>query len=475
VNFSSNGVGLATINTTPAVDPLTNRFVSTRDFGYDKTGNVIKDKVNGNVRNFVFNGDNKQVHVKDANNNPIGTYYYDGNGARVKKSVDGNTTIFVYDAAGTLIAEYTTETPTTTPTVSYTTTDHLGSPRVITDKQGNVTSRRDFMPFGEELNADATYRTTTNKYSQYGIDNIRKRFTGYEKDNETNLDFAEARYYSNNYGRFTAVDPLLASGKSANPQTFNRFVYCINRPLSYTDPTGLQVAAKKDEIGGQRKIIDVFIGLRTFDNEGNPDDRPFGVTRTEQWNNAKKEADRNGVTLNVYTFDEQTATTDRLLESLGSPGREIIFVGHSFDDGRPNIKGILTERNSEGQAVGAINNNGVTKAKVDDDGNLSAADSALPKISASLVIVVTCNPGSGFERTIKKNLSNATNFYYNDGGPDKVTDTGILEAAGFNAAASRIIGNTVSQTVTVVNGVLNSPSEHNKPKRPDKLKTVIPK
>jgi hypothetical protein len=116
LNFNSNGVGLATINTTPAVDTNTNRFIS--GFGYDKTGNVVQDTVNGQVRNFVFNGDNKQVHVKDANNNPIGTYYYDGNGARVKKSVGNDTTIFVYDAAGTLIAEYATEKLKTTPTVS---------------------------------------------------------------------------------------------------------------------------------------------------------------------------------------------------------------------------------------------------------------------------------------------------------------------------------------------------------------------
>ena len=51
---------------------------------------------------------------------------------------------------------------------------------------------------------------------------MRQRFTGYQKDVETSLDFAEARMYANTYGRFTAVDPLLASGKSANPQTFNR-------------------------------------------------------------------------------------------------------------------------------------------------------------------------------------------------------------------------------------------------------------
>jgi RHS repeat-associated protein len=71
---------------------------------------------------------------------------------------------------------------------------------------------------------------------------VRQKFTGYERDDETGLDFAEARYYYNNHGRFTAVDPLLASGRSADPQTFNRYAYVMNRPLILTDSTGLQVA-----------------------------------------------------------------------------------------------------------------------------------------------------------------------------------------------------------------------------------------
>lgn len=81
-----------------------------------------------------------------------------------------------------------------------------------------------------------------------------KQFTGYQRDDETGLDFAEARYYNNKHGRFTAVDPLLASGKSANPQTFNRYVYTMNRPLILTDSTGLQAGRKPDKPQEEKSI-----------------------------------------------------------------------------------------------------------------------------------------------------------------------------------------------------------------------------
>ena|GEM_PF-5499906 len=106
------------------------------------------------------------------------------------------------------------------------------------DALGQVVSRRDFLPFGEEVEPDETYRTTALKYGQ--ADSVRQKFTGYQHDEETQLDFAEARMYQNLHGRFTAVDPLLASGKSADPQTFNRYVYVLNSPLILTDPKGLQ-------------------------------------------------------------------------------------------------------------------------------------------------------------------------------------------------------------------------------------------
>jgi uncharacterized protein RhaS with RHS repeats len=94
----------------------------------------------------------------------------------VKKLTNTETVIFVYGGMCKLVAEYSTATPVANPTVNYTATDPLGSPRVITNKQGQIISRRDFMPFGEEVASDATYRKANLKYGSN--DNIRQKFTG---------------------------------------------------------------------------------------------------------------------------------------------------------------------------------------------------------------------------------------------------------------------------------------------------------
>jgi RHS repeat-associated protein len=94
------------------------------------------------------------------------------------------------------------------------------------------------MPFGEDALVNVGARASFAEYNP-SSDHVRQKFTGYQKDAETQLDFAEARMYENRFGRFTAVDPLLASGRSANPQSFNRYVYVNNDPILLSDPTGL--------------------------------------------------------------------------------------------------------------------------------------------------------------------------------------------------------------------------------------------
>ncbi|HRI05068.1 MAG TPA: RHS repeat-associated core domain-containing protein [Pyrinomonadaceae bacterium] len=238
----SQTIGSTTTTSTPSIDAGTNRFSGSQGFTYDANGNITRDAdpLNSHVRSFTFNGDNKQTQVTDVtnSNHVVGTYYYDGEGKRVKKVTDTETTIFVY-SAGKLVAEYSTNvTPVEDAKVAYTTADHLGSPRIITDQNAQITSRRDFMPFGEEIVPNVGGRTSGLQYGSTD-DEVRQKFTGYQKDAETSLDFAEARMYENRFGRFTAVDPLTASGKSANPQSFNRYIYVGNSPLVMTDPSGM--------------------------------------------------------------------------------------------------------------------------------------------------------------------------------------------------------------------------------------------
>ena len=231
---------------------------------FDSGGNTTKD-ASGNT--FIYDAENKQIEVKNSSNVTIGQYWYDGDGKRIKKYVPatGETTIFVYDASGKMVAEYSTIVETTNPQVSYLTNDHLGSPRIITNENGAVTSRRDFQPFGEEI---ASSQRITNL--GYAADNIRQKFTTYERDNETDLDFAQARMYANKLGRFTTVDPIfLEKNRLIDPQSINLYVYTRNSPLIYVDPDG------RIFVDGNGNVIDVNDDLEVSCKKCNKNSKQF--------------------------------------------------------------------------------------------------------------------------------------------------------------------------------------------------------
>jgi len=150
--------------------------------------------------------------------------------------------------------------------VQWLVTDHLGTPRIVVDQTGNLDKikRHDYLPFGEELFAETGGRTTTQGYN--GNDNIRQQWHTLERDVETKLDYAQARYYASTQGRFISPDPLQSSGTIYAPQTWNRYSYGLNNPLKYIDPSGLYVwdaslggSASDDELKKQKgggKIVD---------------------------------------------------------------------------------------------------------------------------------------------------------------------------------------------------------------------------
>jgi RHS repeat-associated protein len=142
--------------------------------------------------------------------------------------------IFVYDARGQLAAEYggTSELTGT----HYLTADHLGSTRMVTDEAKTPVMCRDYLPFGGEI--PATEDTGRDGIDCYGEDVSRHKFTSYERDSESHLDFAQARYYSWAGGRFNSPDPENEGADPNDPQSWNMYVYGRNNPLIFVDPDG---------------------------------------------------------------------------------------------------------------------------------------------------------------------------------------------------------------------------------------------
>ncbi len=219
----------------PSINISDNRLSTADGYTFDASGHTIRDAQN---RKFTYDAEGKQIKVEfvDANGNPIsviGEYFYDGDGRRVRKYVPstGETTVFIYDVTGKLLTENSSLVESSSNAkVSYLTNDHLASPRINTDQNGAVTARHDYQPFGEEI-----------ERSTYGADTVRKQFTSYERDNEIALDFAQARYFNAGFGRFSSPDPLQASARSGQPQTWNRYTYALNNPLRFVDPDGMDV------------------------------------------------------------------------------------------------------------------------------------------------------------------------------------------------------------------------------------------
>ena len=152
----------------------------------------------------------------------------------------------VKNRCGKLAAEYSTTVASSNDAkVVYLTDDQLGSPRILTDANGAIIDRKDHSPFGEET-------VTSQRIAGLGYnsgDAVRRDFTGYEKESESGLEYAQARYYYAQHGRFTSADPFPASATIRNPQTFNRYSYVRNMPLTMVDPSGAMGCSAENSYG----------------------------------------------------------------------------------------------------------------------------------------------------------------------------------------------------------------------------------
>lgn len=114
-------------------------------------------------------------------------------------------------------------------------TDHLGSPRMITNSFAQQGAVNYLFPFGEP-----TLQPLEENFFQAST---RLKFTGHERDfpypggGAHTLDYMHARYYLTDAPRFLSIDP----GRDFDPkrpQSWNMYAYVRSNPINASDPTG---------------------------------------------------------------------------------------------------------------------------------------------------------------------------------------------------------------------------------------------
>jgi RHS repeat-associated protein len=211
-------------------------------YTYDPNGNTLTKTKAGATTEFLYDIRNQLGEVQQGAN-VLGRYGYDSEGLRILKIGDDGIRRYTYDQLSVI-----TEANQTNATVSK---YDYGMDQLV--RLDNQTEGRSFFhldglrstvgltnPAGGSRQS-IFYDAWGNERDRVGSSANNFTFTGHEKDDETDLIYAKARFYNSEIGRFLGQDMLF--GEVAEPSSLHRYVYALENPLKFIDPNGREAAS----------------------------------------------------------------------------------------------------------------------------------------------------------------------------------------------------------------------------------------
>lgn len=225
------------------------------------------------------------------------TTVYIGN--LIEKVTVGTNVLWRHYIAGATgpVAVYTRKSSGTNE-IHYFTRDHLGSVDSVSDAAGAVEVRMAFGAFGQRRRESGWSGDLTTADWTGVASSTRRGYTFHETLDNLSLTHMNGRVYDQVTGRFLSPDPLVQA--PGFTQSFNRYAYVFNNPLSYTDPSGY--SADDDDSGnfleawvqylsGEDPIVEFRHKVRALIDKLVPPFDPVQVARTVNTDAAEASAD----------------------------------------------------------------------------------------------------------------------------------------------------------------------------------------
>jgi len=214
------------------------------DFDYDERGNVKSD----GTRTIKYTSFDKPYRVEKNNGGSVVEFFYGINRElyRQKKTINGKVTDSTYidgmyektklpsgvvehkyNVGNTVVVDRSNGSYET----MYLHKDNLGSAVTVTNRSGNVIQHSNYDAWGKQ---HSFYENSM--FSSYSVPTDSNGYTGHKMVDDVGIIHMNGRIYDPTLGRFLQADPFIQA--PSNSQSYNRYAYVLNNPLSYTDPSG---------------------------------------------------------------------------------------------------------------------------------------------------------------------------------------------------------------------------------------------
>lgn len=224
-NYSYNGIPHA-VSTVAGCSTFT---PSTQEYAYNSAGKINNLTDNSLAYDIVYGVNGQRRKITSPAYNKI---YTSGGLYEKQNNSDGSSREVFYITTPTGLIGAIVKSGTQTNTYFFL-KDHLGSIQYVTNASGTVLEELNFDAWGRRRNA------TNGSYSSVPTAFLFNRgFTGHEHLDEFGLINMNNRMYDPYLGTFLSPDNYVQD--PAFTQAYNRFSYCLNNPLRFTDPSGNQ-------------------------------------------------------------------------------------------------------------------------------------------------------------------------------------------------------------------------------------------